>query len=298
MHFDITHLTRYTYDHQVTLQSHLLYLCPRESPILKVNHFSLEITPTAQIHWVRDDFDNLSAHLQFQANASVLEIQSRCGVTTADTSPFAFLLRDYAQKFPFTYEPLHHSNLAIYFIPSPKTDQAVLRVWLAGLALASPQDTVTWLTALNLAINHRIGGLRRDEAGVQSASETIRTGSGSCRDLAVLFIECARLSGLAARFVSGYVYEANRADDSDMHAWVEVFLPGAGWRGLDPSRGIFCDNAYIPVAHAAVAESVNPVQGSFTSGTATTTQATFHVTIRQTDLKAVPLDAEPLLART
>ena len=108
---------------------------------------------------------------------------------------------------------------------------------------------------------------RRDEHGIQQPAVTIELGTGSCRDYAVLLIACLRTLGLAARFVSGYLFDPSRAGlfGGDMHAWVEVFLPGAGWRGLDPTHGIFCDNAYVPVAHAVVAMSVNPVQGSFFS---------------------------------
>ena len=109
---------------------------------------------------------------------------------------------------------------------------------------------------------------RRDEPGIQSAGTTLALGSGSCRDYAVLFIELCRLQGLAARFVSGYLFEPPPPGVAQpvppaMHAWAEVYLPGAGWRGLDATRGIFCDDAFIPVAHAAIAESVNPVQGTF-----------------------------------
>jgi transglutaminase-like putative cysteine protease len=121
--------------------------------------------------------------------------------------------------------------------------------------------------ALNSALTGKLNYTRRDDPGIQKSLTTIELGSGSCRDSAALVIDCARTLGLAARFVSGYMFDPNQADTTggDMHAWVEVFLPGAGWRGLDPTNGIFCQNAYVPVAHAVVAESVNPVQGSFFS---------------------------------
>ena len=130
------------------------------------------------------------------------------------------------------------------------------------------RDTLALLAALNTGVQNSLRYNRRDEPGIQTAAATLALGSGSCRDYAVVFIELCRHLGLAARFVSGYLYEAPPADGSAaiapaMHAWAEVFLPGAGWRGLDPTRGIFCDDAFIPVAHAALAETVNPVQGGF-----------------------------------
>jgi transglutaminase-like putative cysteine protease len=113
---------------------------------------------------------------------------------------------------------------------------------------------------------------------------TLELGTGTCRDYAVLFIALARTLGVAARFVSGYLFDPHQLGDSpgDMHAWVEVFIPGAGWRALDPTHGIFCDNAYVPVAHAVLAESVNPVQGSF-FGPTVEAQLTTHVRVRRSD---------------
>lgn len=124
---------------------------------------------------------------------------------------------------------------------------------------------------------------RRDEPGIQSALATIALGSGSCRDLAVLLVECARSLGLAARFVSGYMYGlgSNDLGPGTMHAWAEIFLPGAGWRGLDPAHGIFCDNTYVPVAHAVVAASVNPIQGAFFSPIPALARMTTDVRLRR-----------------
>lgn len=130
-----------------------------------------------------------------------------------------------------------------------------------------PSETVPFLVALNSLVHRTLTYTRRYEHGIQPSTATLSLGTGSCRDYAVLFVELCRTLGLAARFVSGYLYDS--ATDSPsygaMHAWAEVYLPGAGWKGLDPTHGIFCNDAFIPVAHAAVAESVNPVQGSYYS---------------------------------
>lgn len=267
MKLEISHTTRYEYECPVQIHPHLLYLRPRENPLLRVSDFSFDITPTASIDWMRDDFDNLPASAQFSEITDRLSICSHCIAETSDTTPFDFLLRDYARTFPFDYESLHRFNLGIYLeLPEPPVRKA-LKAWLSTHFSAQITDTVSWLFALNQTVNQNIVYTRRDEPGIQTALTTLELGTGSCRDYAVLLIECARVLGLAARFVSGYLFDpANDGSFAgDMHAWTEIFLPGAGWRGLDPSRGMFCDNAYVPVAHAVVAESVNPVQGSFYS---------------------------------
>lgn len=284
MNLSISHLTRYTYDREVQFQPHLVYLRPRENPLLQVDRFTFRLSPSAAVSWMRDDFDNLPASIRFSGDGRQLEIESRCEVTTADLPPFDFLLRDYAAQFPFEYEPLHRFNLSIYLTPPAAPDRQRLRTWIATHLPEPPVETVAWLAAINRAIASGLRYGRREAAGIQTIEETLTLGSGTCRDFAVLLIACARTLGVAARFVSGYQFDASAApqQDGDMHAWVEVFLPGAGWRGLDPTHGIFCDATYVPVAHAVVAESVNPVQGSVGSRTPPNTTFTTRVQVRRT----------------
>lgn len=283
MNLQITHTTRYEYDREVKLMPHLLYLRPRDNPLLTVNHFEFAFTPKGEVVWMRDDFDNLPASVRFSAPSRLLEIRSHCSVTTTDIGAFDFLVRDYATQMPFDYEPLHRFNLSIYLDP-PQSDTATALIrWLDECFTHRPADTVAWLFSLNETIQRNLRYQRRDELGIQSPKTTIELGSGSCRDYAALLIACARSLGLAARFVSGYMYaDANdRFTSGDMHAWVEIFLPGAGWRGLDPTHGIFCDNTYVPVAHAVVAESVNPVQGSFFSPIPATSRLSTEVRVER-----------------
>jgi transglutaminase-like putative cysteine protease len=127
---------------------------------------------------------------------------------------------------------------------------------------------------------------RREEEGIQNATQTLALGTGSCRDYAVFFIEMCRTVGIAARFVSGYVYDPPAPGTPnpvlpEMHAWAEVYLPGGGWRGLDATRGIFCDDAFVPVAHSASAESINPVQGTFTGPPGVTSKLTTTLTVEK-----------------
>lgn len=283
MQFEINHLTRYDYDRQVQLLPHLLYLRPRDNPLLEVNRFALEFQPSAKVDWMRDDFDNLPACAHFTQPCTVLEIRSCCEVTTMDTEPFDFLVRDYALTFPFAYEPLHRFNLSIYLTPPDREEQEVLRRWLDARFTARPRETVAWLFALNQLLFHHLRYERRDAPGIQSALTTISLGSGSCRDFAALLVAFARTLGVAARFVSGYLFDpqTNGRFSGDMHAWVEVFLPGAGWRGIDPTNGLFCHHGYVPVAHAVVAESVNPVQGAFLSSPPAVARLTSDVRVSQ-----------------
>jgi transglutaminase-like putative cysteine protease len=287
MQLSISHLTRFEYDREVQPQLHLLYLRPRENPLLQVEDFRLEFTPNARVDWLRDDFDNLPARVEFSGPSSVLEINSSCRVTTSDIHPFDFPVRDYAVTFPFTYEELHRFNLGIYLMPPAGVVQAALIAWLKRRFEQPPSETVAWLAGLNRVLCESLEYRRRDAPGIQTSMQTIRSGTGTCRDYAVLLIEIARTFGLAARFVSGYMYDAQRPDGGDMHAWVEVFLPGAGWRGLDPTHGVFCHNAYVPVAHAVLAQSVNPVQGSFFSMVPAAARLTAHVRVGRTDAAAV-----------
>lgn len=283
MNLEISHRTRYDYDRKVHVQPHLLYLRPRENPLLQVQRFAFFFEPDARIDWMRDDFDNLPARAQFTRDVDALEIRSSCLVTTDDTQPFDFSVRDYAATMPFAYEPLHRFNLTIYLAPPDDGTQEALRRWLDLHFTARPPETVAWLFALNQVMSRALTYRVREEEGIQSPLTTIATGSGSCRDFAVLMVECARTRGLAARFVSGYLFDPanNGFTAGSMHAWVEVFLPGAGWRGLDPTHGIFCHNAYVPVAHAVVAESVNPIQGSFFSVVPATSTMSADVRIRR-----------------
>ena len=270
MFLRLAHLTRYEYSAPVSFAPHALYLRPRETPRQRLHHFALEITPSARRIATNDPLDNALDWVFFapETPASKLEIRTELMVETLDTNPFDFFLKPTALTFPFTYEPAE--RMALTPTLTPRADSPApeaLRAWLSEHLPSPPAETVPFLMALNTAVQRGLTYTRREEQGIQSAAETLRQRSGSCRDYAVFLIELCRVLGLAARFVSGYLYEpgatgAAPALSPAMHAWAEVYLPGAGWRGLDPTRGIFCDDAFVPVAHAAIAESVNPIQGN------------------------------------
>lgn len=270
MFLRISHLSRYEYSEAVSFAPHELYLRPADSPRQRLHQFSLTISPEARRIATADPLDNAVdwAYFPVTASAQRLEFHSDLLVETLEPNPFDFFLRPAAVTFPFRYEPVEARALAPCLIARADTPLADLQGWLDRELHPRPAETVTLLTGLVAAVHRFVRYTRRDEEGIQSVAETLRLQSGSCRDQAVFLMEALRLLGLAARFVSGYIYEPVLAGSVQpsmpaMHAWTEVYLPGAGWRGLDPSRGIFCDDAFVAIAHAAVAESVSPIQGTF-----------------------------------
>ena len=270
MFLRLTHLTRYDYSRPVSFAPHAIYLRPRESPRQRLHEFKLDLAPAARRVATSDAEGNALEWAYFDAAtlAPALEFRSECLVETLDSNPFDFFLTPSALAFPFAYDAAERYVLAPCLAPPAGSDETQLRTWLAARLPAPPADTVPFLTALNAAVRSSLSYSRRDEPGIQTPADPLARGGGSCRDYAVFFIALCRTLGLAARFVSGYLHEPPAADIPNpapptMHAWTEVYLPGAGWRGLDPTRGIFCDDAFVPVAHSAVAESVNPIQGNF-----------------------------------
>jgi transglutaminase-like putative cysteine protease len=270
MFLRIAHLTRYEYSQPVSFAPHALYLRPRESPRQRLHNFDLHISPAARRVATNDPLDNALDWVYFAPGdpTTRLEFRTELLVETLDTNPFDFFLKPSALAFPFAYDPAERIALAPCLALRADTSAPQLHDWLSQHFSAPPAETVSYLTALNTSVRSALAYGRREEEGIQSVSTTLARGGGSCRDYAVFMIELCRAVGLAARFVSGYLHEPPAPGIQNplpaaMHAWVEIYLPGAGWRGLDPTRGIFCDDAFVPLAHSATAESVNPVQGTF-----------------------------------
>lgn len=288
MFLRLTHVTGYTYSQPVTFAPHALYLRPRESPRQRLHEFTLQITPSARCVATNDPLDNALdwAYFAPETQARQLQFRSEMMVETLDSNPFDFFLKPTAIGYPFSYDNAEAAALGPCLARVDDADTTALRRWLANLLPSLPQETVPLVTALNQVVNQGLRYNRRDEPGIQPAAATIQLGTGSCRDYAVVLIELCRLHGIAARFVSGYLYEAPLPNIANpvgptMHAWTEVYLPGGGWRGLDSTRGIFCDDSFVPVAHAAVAESVNPIQGNFFGLPGITSTLSTHLTIHR-----------------
>jgi transglutaminase-like putative cysteine protease len=261
----IQHLTEYLFPIPVTLNQHRLLLRPREGHDVRIESSRLNIIPAHNIKWQRDVFDNSLAVVSFLESTDKLTITSEVVIQHYDQAPFDFMVEDYAVNYPFAYALGEQVDLAAFQRPVFCNDQAMVNVWLQQLELYGMQ-TFGLLMKMNQAISGQFRYQMREEPGVQSPAQTLSQRSGSCRDYATLFIEACRFLGLASRFVSGYLHApATEAGNATTHAWVEVYLPGTGWKGFDPTAGEVTGNRHIAVAVARDPEAVPPVSGSYTS---------------------------------
>jgi transglutaminase-like putative cysteine protease len=262
---DITHVTEYNFATQVTLLPHQLLLRPRESHTLHIESSTLEIQPAHSIRWHRDALDNCVACVTFKAPAYTLRVVSKLAVRVFDDAPLDFLVENYAVTYPFDYAPTEQPDLVAYRQSTYSQDRFAVQQWLGSLGcLPGPVETFVLLDRMNRDIAASFSYLAREEPGVQSPGQTLAIRRGSCRDFAALFMEACRHLGLAARFVSGYLdISATSSGIASTHAWAEVYLPGPGWKGFDPTSGELTDNRHIPIAVARHPEAVPPVAGSF-----------------------------------
>lgn len=262
----IKHVTEYLFSSTVTLNEHQLLLRPREGHDVRIEASKLEISPAFTIRWYRDVFDNSLAVVNFQQPSDRLRIASEVVIQHYEDSPLNFSVKEYALNYPFVYKEGERIDLAAFQQPLFVNDQPAVMSWLRDNGLrARSMETLSLQSKLNQAIHSQFRYRMREEAGVQSPAQTLQLGSGSCRDYATLFIEACRGLGLASRFVSGYLHApATESGNASTHAWAEVYLPGRGWQGFDPTVGEVTGNRHIAVAVARNPEAVPPVSGSFT----------------------------------
>lgn len=261
----IVHLTEYHYSAQVTLLPHRLLLRPRESHGLRIASSKLAISPAHFIRWQRDALDNSLAVVSFTAPAATLRIASQVNIEHYDEAPLDFIVEDYAAFHPFAYRAEEAVLLAPLLAMAWPGDREPIDHWLRGLPLGSgPIETFVLLDRLNRSICGAFRYQAREEPGVQPPALTLSRRSGSCRDFAALFVDACRHLGLASRFVTEYhTSYANDTGAGSTHAWAEVYLPGPGWKGFDPTAGVVAGNDHIAVAVARHPEAVPPVAGSY-----------------------------------
>lgn len=263
--YRILHRTYYSFSDEVQLGPHTLRLRPREDHEVRIESAKLTIRPTAVLRWHRDVEDNSVAIATFETRASQLAIESDVVIQQFNAAPLDFLVDAQAVDYPFAYAAEDHPVLFPYMDASRRGTGDPLTAWVD--TVWSPGEriqTYALLQRLCVSIHERIAYQVREEPGVQDAAQTLALGTGSCRDSAALFIEAARYLGLAARFVSGYLEaEPSALNYGATHAWAEVYLPGAGWKGFDPSIGEMAGAQHTPVAVARLPESVPPVAGTF-----------------------------------
>jgi transglutaminase-like putative cysteine protease len=261
----IDHSTEYRFGKQVTLLPHRISVRPRESHSLRVVSSTLIIQPEPRVRWVRDVLDNSIALVSFSAASDQLSIASTVCIEQYDDAPLDFFVEDYALLCPFSYTPEDSKLLAPFLAAWAPGDQGAVHAFLEGLGLlARSMETFGFLDNLNLALHRSFRQQAREQPGVWRPGKTLACAAGACRDLAALFMEACRYRGIASRFVSGYLHAtSSETGHGSTHAWAEVYLPGAGWKGFDPTLGEVTGNRHVPVAVAVDPEAVPPVAGSF-----------------------------------
>lgn len=272
--YKIIHRTYYNYSGKVVLGPHNLRLYPRENHELRIESFKLNISPAAKVLWHRDVEGNSVAIASFDVPASQLSIESEVIIHQYNEAPLDFIVATYATLYPFAYQTTDQALLWPYMALPEQDVIDLLNSWIANFWKPDEQiQTYSLLLRLAKYIYQTLSYCVREEPGVQTAQLTMACGTGSCRDFALLFMQAARCLGLASRFVSGYLHAPLMSDKvGATHAWAEVYLPGAGWKGFDPTIGEIAGADHIAVSVALLAESVPPVEGSFTGSSFVGTQ--------------------------
>lgn len=259
----IIHRTEYHYQSPVKLGPHRALMRPREGHDVHVERAHLNIEPQANVRWLRDIYGNSIAVITFSTPTNVLRIESDTTVALYDDSPVECLLEPSAVQYPFQYSADEQVEIVPYRLPSYPHDGPAVQSWL--LDLYRPGQLVeTWdlLSQLTTRIYEAFEYRYRPEYGVQLPCATLNLGSGSCRDYAVFMMEAARHWGFAARFVTGYI-QMEEGQHGATHAWTEIYLPGAGWRGYDPTNNKLVGAEHVSVAVAREQDKASPLSGTW-----------------------------------
>ncbi|MDH5526177.1 MAG: transglutaminase family protein [Nitrospirota bacterium] len=267
----VEHKTIYRYKRPVKFGEHRLMLRPRESHDLRLLSSRLLIQPDANVRWMHDVFSNSVAIADILQPSDELCIENTFILDRYPSEDPTFCIDPYAQKLPFSYSAREVPDLGRNIERHhPDPDRHVIEWTRERLSLAGDMDTEDFLIGITRDIRNAFRYEVRQEPGVQTPVETLERGAGSCRDYALFMMEAVRSVGLAARFVSGYLYdsaldgvESNIAGAGSTHAWVQVYLPGAGWVEFDPTNGSHGGNNLIPVAVARDPSQAMPVSGTY-----------------------------------
>jgi transglutaminase-like putative cysteine protease len=259
----ITHLTEYHYHVPVHFGPHRVLLRPREGHELHIARSRLEIEPVASVRWLRDIYGNSIAIITFAEAARVLKLCSEIDVDLYDDTPVDCIIDPLASSYPFQYAASEQVEIIPYRVPSYPHDGPAVQEWL--LQLYRPGllvQTFDLLNNLNTRIHESFQYVTRHDPGVQLPCQTLALGGGSCRDYAVFMMEAARHWGFASRFVTGYI-QMSEGQHGATHAWTEIYIPGAGWRGFDPTNDKLAGTEHIAVAVAREQDKAMPISGSW-----------------------------------
>ena len=265
---NISHRTEYRYAAPVALGPHRLMLRPRETNELRLLSFELELSPKASVAWAHDVAGNSIATAGFSGLTDVLVAESRMVVDLTAPAWPVFDIAATAQHYPFRYSNEDWIDLGALARPQYVDVVGRLSDWVEGFVMTRPTDTLSLLKDISAGVSACINYQSREVEGTQGPLETLDRGWGSCRDIAVLFAEAVRTLGFGARIVSGYLWIASTellgsTGAGSTHAWVEVFVPGAGWIAFDPTNRSMGSANLVPVAAARHISQVAPVTGSF-----------------------------------
>ena len=271
IHAALHHVTHYKYDRPVQLGPQVVRLRPAPHCRSNIISYSLRIEPEQHfVNWQQDPFANYQARLVFPEKTREFKVTVDLVVEMAVYNPFDFFLEPQAENFPFKYTQSQAEELAPYLVAEPVTP--LVAAYLEKVD-RKEQRTIDFLVGINQQVQQDVSYLIRMEPGVQTPEETLTNGSGSCRDSGWLLVQLLRHMGLAARFVSGYLIQltpdvkaldgpsGTTVDFTDLHAWCEVYLPGAGWIGLDATSGLLAGEGHIPLACTPTPSSAAPIEG-------------------------------------
>lgn len=265
MRFRIQHTTAYRYHRPVQIGAHRLLLVPRGDHNLRVISTALNCAPAATFEWTQDVFGNIVVTARFAQRASTLEIGTDVLVEQSAPEWPVFGIASGAHTYPFRYSDEEAADLGALLRPQHPDGTGELALWAAGFVFGPPTDTLSLLKDINAGITAAVAYRTRDEEGTQTPLETLSLRSGSCRDIAALFIDTVRHLGFGARALSGYLFDpdASNDDGGSTHAWAEVYLPGAGWIAFDPTHRRVGSANLIPVAVGRCNGQIMPVTGGY-----------------------------------
>jgi len=285
----VYHLTHYAYDRPVSLGPQIIRLKPAPHSRTKVLSHSLKVSPANHfVNVQQDPYGNFLARYVFPEPVREFKIEVDLVADMTVYNPFDFFVEPQAETWPFDYPEDLREDLSIYRRPEPA--DATLQRFLDTIDRSAP-NTVNFLVDLNARIQREVNYVVRLETGVQTPSQTLTSARGSCRDSSWLLVQVLRHLGFAARFVSGYLIQlkpdlvaldgsaGTSVDFTDLHAWCEVYLPGAGWIGLDPTSGLLTGESHVPLAATPHYRNAAPISGGFSGDPDTKTEFAFDMRV-------------------